>query len=163
MLLPKMKQTAHSWLRALIPGLQDDPASSWASSPCILWPFSVDGKGYGQLKGNRRRRAAHRESWELAHGQIPPGLHVLHHCDTPRCIRPSHLFLGTALDNLRDCSQKGRMRREGTVIAKLTGEEVRRIKARLTAGESQRSIARAFSVGQNAVLKIAKGFTWRYI
>lgn len=49
---------------------------------------------------------------------------VCHHCENRRCVRPGHLFLGTALDNTRDMFAKGRAnktRGEGTGRAKLTG------------------------------------------
>jgi hypothetical protein len=46
--------------------------------------------------------------WELAHGPIPPGMCVLHTCDTPACVEIGHLWLGTHHDNALDRSQKGR-------------------------------------------------------
>lgn len=52
---------------------------------------------------------AHRFAWEQEHGPIPDGLFVLHRCDNPPCVRPSHLFLGTAFDNMADAKAKGRM------------------------------------------------------
>lgn len=52
---------------------------------------------------------AHRVSWIIFRGKIPKGKHVLHKCDTPLCVNPKHLFIGTALDNIRDCFNKGRM------------------------------------------------------
>jgi hypothetical protein len=53
-------------------------------------------------------RLAHRMSWEMHFGPIPEGMLVLHHCDVRRCVRPDHLFLGTARDNTRDMIAKGR-------------------------------------------------------
>jgi hypothetical protein len=33
----------------------------------------------------------------------------MHHCDTPLCVRPDHLCLGTQRENLQDARDKGRM------------------------------------------------------
>lgn len=51
---------------------------------------------------------AHRVAWELARGPLAEGAWVLHHCDNPPCVRPSHLFLGDALANAQDRDRKGR-------------------------------------------------------
>jgi hypothetical protein len=78
---------------------------------CWGWTGKTDGFGYGvvQLGRGEPRSGAHRVSWRLHCGPIPDGLHVLHRCDNPPCTRPDHLFLGTALDNQRDASAKGRL------------------------------------------------------
>lgn len=51
---------------------------------------------------------AHRVAWELEYGSIPEGMLVCHHCDVKSCQNPTHLFLGTPLDNMQDRDQKGR-------------------------------------------------------
>jgi len=76
------------------------------------WEWTGGGsRGYGQIQDTvlGRLRRAHRVSWEIHCGQIPAGLFVCHHCDNRKCVRPSHLFLGTASDNLMDASRKGRL------------------------------------------------------
>jgi len=41
-------------------------------------------------------------------GEIPDGMVVMHACDNPRCVNPSHLKLGTYQENALDCVAKGR-------------------------------------------------------
>src|SRR5574341_1528919 len=73
---------------------------------CWFW---LTGSGtYGWFSFEGKALGAHRMSWILAHGPIPKGMCVLHHCDIPRCVRPDHLFLGTHSDNMRDMWAKGR-------------------------------------------------------
>ncbi len=73
------------------------------------WEWISKGKSaYGCFCIGKKKYYAHRISYQIFIGFIPPGLDVCHHCDNPKCIRPSHLFLGTDLDNMRDRASKGR-------------------------------------------------------
>lgn len=71
--------------------------------------------GYGlfKIKSAKQMQYAHRISWVIANGAVPHGLCVLHHCDVPECVNPSHLFLGTKKDNTLDMRLKGRNRKLG--------------------------------------------------
>ena len=76
---------------------------------CWLWNGGLNSTGYGRMFRDGRYVFVHRLSYEVHVGPIEGGLHVLHHCDTPRCVRPEHLFLGTMSDNMLDASAKGRL------------------------------------------------------
>jgi len=81
--------------------------------PCLIWQGRTNHAGYGVFSGNLGivvERRAHRRAWVFAYGQIPLGMCVLHHCDNPPCVEPTHLFLGTQRDNVMDCMAKGRHR-----------------------------------------------------
>jgi hypothetical protein len=76
---------------------------------CWLWSGYRNDVGYGYAWWRKSNRLAHRVAWEIATGVWPPSTtHVCHSCDNPSCVRPDHLFLGTALDNIRDMIAKGR-------------------------------------------------------
>lgn len=102
------------------------------SDGCWEWTAST-ASGYGTFGLTRDTMVgAHRFSWKLHFGPIPPGLYVLHHCDNRRCVNPAHLFLGTAQDNTMDMVRKGRhgnVRGEANANAKLTRIQVDEIRA----------------------------------
>lgn len=67
---------------------------------CWLWTAATDPFGYGHITIGGRQFLAHRYSYELANGSIPPGLHLDHLCRVPRCVNPSHLEPVTCQVNL---------------------------------------------------------------
>lgn len=75
---------------------------------CWLWSAGRGGMGYGVVVVGAGKKPAHRASYEFHVGPIPPGAHVCHRCDTPLCIRPDHLFLGSHADNMADMAAKNR-------------------------------------------------------
>lgn len=84
---------------------------------CWLWTGARSRMGYGAWTPSASgpqpwpKVHAHRFSYELAYGPIPEGTCVLHACDTPACVRPDHLWLGSRVDNNLDKLQKGRQAR----------------------------------------------------
>ena len=132
---------------------------------CWLWQGWKLPKGYGGFWYARRDGYAHRFSWELHVGAIPDGLFVLHDCDTPPCVRPDHLFLGTQADNLADMDRKGRRRTTPRFGAdnpncKLTPARVEQILQQLHRGDRQVDIAADHGVSQTLVSMIKRGVAW---
>lgn len=141
---------------------------------CWLWAAkSKTSDGYGfmmvgsKADGSRRPEKAHRIAWALTFGE-PGDLFVLHECDTPSCVRPSHLFLGTQLDNLEDMRAKGRgappprndVSGEKNGHARLNWDQVREIRARI-GQQSMRSVAKEFGISRWTVQDIVSGKNWQ--
>lgn len=137
---------------------------------CWLWTGTKIANGYGVLySGVARGKTdhtvyAHRVSYEIHHGTIPPGMVVRHGCDVPLCVRPDHLSLGSYADNMRDMVTRGRSAKgDNHSQAKLTAESVVTIRARLAAREPQAAIARDFGVDASSISNIATGKHWQHV
>lgn len=136
--------------------------------PCWEWIGARTKRGYGQFEigpAPRRTYYAHRISYLIAHGELDPDLHVCHECDNPPCMRPTHLFQGTAMDNVRDAVRKGHMGTNAK-IPEAVVREIRRLRPdgkhqRLSANSpaSIRSLAERFGLSAGHVSMIAHGLT----
>jgi hypothetical protein len=153
------------------------------SGACWLWTASTVGNGYGKLSVSGVRILAHRFAYLITYGVFPSELCVLHNCDTPACVNPKHLWLGTYADNVHDMMNKGRrvsnvprgeqhffrqhpelmMRGEQHGRALLTNEQVREMRKHYTDGESIRILARRYSVSKSTVYHIVIGDTWIHL
>lgn len=134
------------------------------TSDCHFWLASTT-RGYGKmsLRGGRRNEItwAHRLSWELKNGPIPRGLHVLHKCDTPACVNPEHLFLGTHLDNIQDCIHKGRHAKgQDLPQAKLTERHVIEIRR---SPLKQAEAALKYGVAPSSISFIRSRRSWKHV
>ncbi len=154
---------------------------------CWDWQASKTKDGYGQLfhtyynilkKETRKCSAAHRYSWRLHMGPIPPELEVGHRCDNPGCVNPDHLWLATHEENIRDSVQKGRWMGAGNQrgapgrsraprpniwMRALQPHEVREIRILKKHGYTYREIAKKYPVGKTAISNIHLGLTYKDI
>jgi HNH endonuclease len=138
---------------------------------CWLWTASTNPQGYGKfgvkIGGKNKTAAAHRVSWLLTNGPIPDGKLLMHKCDNPLCVNPSHLELGTTFDNIRDMMAKGRRGYTGlqgskNPKSKLSESQVSDIRAAFESGESRADIARRYGMNWGSVDNIVKGVYWKH-
>ncbi len=132
-------------------------------SGCWIWE-GASVRGYGQVSRHGKMTYAHRVAYEAFIGPIPAGYDVLHKCDTPSCVNPAHLFIGTHADNMADMHRKGRARHLAEELhpqARLDARAVSDIRDRHARGESFARMAREYGVHECTVARAAKGNTWR--
>lgn len=115
---------------------------------------------YGYVSVKRKLKKAHRVAWALKHGQEPKE-RVLHRCDEPGCVRPSHLFSGSLKQNTQDMIRKGRVRCGSRhPNSRLTEANVREIRS---SGLTQRQLASKFGVNQKTIFDALHGRYWRHV
>jgi len=119
---------------------------------CWVWLDGLHSQGYGRISTwLHKSQAAHRAMYELAIGPIGK-FHVLHECDNKKCINPSHLWLGTQIENIKDMQKKKRNLRH-----KLTDEDVMQIRRFKLSGITQSELSSAFGVSRQSIWKIISG------
>lgn len=128
---------------------------------CWEWQGTLFNTGYGAFWDERNNIGAHKKSLEMALGKKVTDF-VCHKCDNPPCVRPSHLFVGTMQDNLKDMiSKKRNVRRERHPMAKLTEKKVDEIRKLYKTGEyRQKDLGDMFSVCQATIWYALKNITW---
>jgi hypothetical protein len=131
---------------------------------CWLWTASVNNRGYGVvgLPGKYGGTMyAHRLSYEIHFGPIPSEMVVMHVCDTPRCVNPDHLRLGTYLENMQDCVKKRRIADgERHSQARLTADDIRAIRADT---RMNIEIAPDYGVGPEYISVIKHRHIWKCV
>ena len=134
---------------------------------CWSWIGSRDVGEYGAFSvGKHVQYKAHRVAWYLVSGVDPGNLFVLHHCDSPWCVRPDHLFLGTNRDNMEDMARKGRSKKgrpgtrgQASGMAKLTEDQVRAIRTdRRTLTEVAKDYGICFQTV--SLIRLRKNWGW---
>lgn len=130
------------------------------ASGCWIWTAATTRFGYGVLQlGVKKQEKAHRVSWELFNGRIQDGLMIRHRCDTPNCVNPNHLQLGTHDDNMRDMVARGRScARSKNPNCKLSEADVALV---LCSQERAPSLAAKFGVHPETIRRIRRNENWK--
>lgn len=81
---------------------------------CWLYPSRRADYSYAYIDvtaddGTRQQWMAHRYTYALARGEIPPGHQVCHKCDVRNCVNPAHLWAGTHYQNVVDRERKAKL------------------------------------------------------
>ncbi len=140
------------------------------NSGCWLWMGSVLPKGYGRLSVAGKMQMAHRASFQAHCGDIPSGMFVCHRCDTPACVNPDHLFLGTNADNVRDMFRKGRAalpptiripntRRRGETNGASRLSNAQRVEV-TQSREPSRVLSARYGVSMDVIQRLRSGERW---
>lgn len=144
----------------LLAGVKKDPDTG-----CWLWQRSCNQYGYGYMHSAKKRYSTHRVAYELYIGPIPEKMLVCHTCDTPNCVNPDHLFLGTPFVNQQDMKSKKRSTIGVTnPMAKLNEDDIRAIRKACTEyGLMQKDVAVVWGVSKSSVANIMAGKTWSHV
>jgi hypothetical protein len=143
---------------------------------CWYWTGAKTPKGYGKIVVNGKTVYAHRLSWVLYCGpalEDIESLLILHKCDTPSCVNPKHLFVGTHSDNAQDAANKGRnpmqtnperLEGERNGEAKLTEEQiVLIIKEYIPGIVRQVDLASKYNVSQTTISSVVNRRSWDHV
>jgi len=135
---------------------------------CWMWTGAKCSGGYGKITRGGKWFKPHRVFYQVYYNcSVLPDIEVCHHCDTPLCINPEHLFLGTHADNMKDCALKGRHKRadikgEDCTNAKLTEREV--IEIRTLGKEFTHSrLAKLYGVARQTISHILAYERWKHV
>ncbi len=134
------------------------------TNDCVIWPFTVNGAGYGTLRWKGTKVGAHRLALVLATGSPGHGLHAAHQpgvCTSKRCINPYHLRWATVSENVLDRAAEGvSCRADQSGQSKLTDAQVLDI---YTSRDPGVNLAERYGVTPSMVTHIRKGRAWAWL
>lgn len=140
------------------------------NNECWEWFGPVSDRCYGRLNCQKGFVYATHLALLIDGRPLPPDKEPCHTCDNPPCINPTHLFIGSRSDNMKDCYGKGRRQSAfarfiGTKNhkAKLDAGQIRQIRSLRADGKTQKHIADIFDIDPSTVAQIVNGKTWRHV
>ena len=145
----------------------DKIAAPVSPSTCKLWLGGKFASGYGCFKVGGKKYRAHRVAYAIHNSHLDPDVLVLHTCDTPPCVNPEHLFVGTHDDNQKDKESKGRgvrLHGEDNTQARLKAEDVLEIRSLFSSGTATiLELAERFKVHPVHIWHIVHRQTWKHL
>lgn len=136
-----------------------------SNSEC--WPWLAGTRsGYGFMKINGKCVTSSRIAWELANEGSLGDQMALHQCDNRICCNPHHIHAGNHAENMAEAKERGRMKprqMDGTLNprAKLSKEDVERIRELIRDGHTNVAIASRLPVTHSMVSRIRRGKSWK--
>ena len=137
------------------------------TNECWNWvggAFTKD--GYGQIGIDGQMRRSHRISWIIKFGSIRNKMYVLHRCNNRRCVRPTHLYLGTQFENMRDAVMAGHLSPTGEKNgrSRLSIRDVLMIRDLYKNFYwTQKQLANLFCIGRSTVSHLIIRNTWKHV
>lgn len=125
---------------------------------CWLWLGCIGRTGYGKVGVEGACKSAHRVSWLLAFGYMPPAsVDLDHRCGVRSCVNPSHLEAVSHLENVRR-GKRANMSGSRNPRAKLTESDVLAIRH-----DPRHPSAIASERGMNPrhISRVKRGRSWR--
>lgn len=125
-----------------------EKVSKATETECWPWTGYAKKSGHGLTSYKSMPIHASRKAWILTHGPIAEELCVCHRCDNAACCNPSHMYLGTKIDNMIDRfehtpSHERGQRSRSTV---LTAEQIGQMYQLRKEGATLQNCADAFGV-----------------
>lgn len=172
--------SANAFLEMILSNVEWEP-----NTGCLLWTRWCGKNNRARVWYKSRRWATTRAIYDALVGPLPREIYLCHRCDTPACVNPDHLFLGTNKDNQLDFVRKGRKRRESTrrkpidanarryvfpvrrgeecITAKANDEMVREIRRKSALGIGYRKLSKEFGLARSTIQHIVHGRTWKHV
>lgn len=122
------------------------------------WLYKNTSSGiYSKIRWQMKWYSAHRVSYQEFVGPIPVDKLVCHKCDTPKCVNPEHLFIGTHKDNRKDCILKKRTSRgENNHFTVYTDNQIKEMRLLKQEGFTYERISRIFNCSFSYLYHILK-------
>jgi HNH endonuclease len=141
-----------------------------SSNGCWLWCGTLSKSGHARVSiGKRHEKKSvylHRYIWTLFIGKIPDGKCILHRCiGSANCWNPTHLYLGTPLDNARDREAQDRggnhvgINNGRAVLTETDVVKIRKLRPETTLV----NLAKKFRISPTHVATICNGKSWTHI